>query len=845
MDGTSTLGEKKPVAYEGLPTQSLPPDVIQAVQEALPTSDPLDRADFDPVDYINTKFPSEQIALEALDPFIGQITEEIGALDTDISQAIEAQAKAGEEASKNIGEAQSAISDLFNKIRDITAKAEQSEVMVQEICRDIKQLDLAKCHLQATITALKRLHMLMAALDQLTFMTEHHHYKEAAQLVDAVRQLSTHFDAYASMPKIAEIKQTIGRINTQLNDQITQAFSEVAALSYTVANPSQLQREDVSPGFFSSLTEACQVVDALGPAARKVHIDDFCNRQLAPYLKAFPKGGEASSLEKIERRFAWCRRALKNVEERFHGVFPAHWKVELCLLMAFLQTTRQHILDTLEAGGPESEDVTVLLKALQKALLFEKEMQPRFQPTQDSHSSLSHPLPPALQEEETSQYAALAKDGKAAEQKKAVLDAAAVLPILGVVSGVFDPFMGPYIDLEKRNMEEMLEKALAEDQVDRSLNAGTKLPVFSSSITLFVYIKTAIKRCTALTTSATFFILAKEFKACLLSYARALRGKLPPANPSSSSSSSSSSAVSSYKLAEGGEVDLEEMVRSKIDPSYAESVSFSTEVDAFHDTITLAIRVLISGLEGKYESAVKAMLTLNWAACEGVGEESAYVRAINDAVRAYVPSVRDLLSQIYFRNFCDKFAQSFLPNYMDVLFRLKRINEMGTQQLLLDVYNLKTLLLQLPIIGLPSTMDDAAPGVSTSAPPAYVKYVAKQFAKIETILKLIGTPVEVLGERYQIMNPEGGAQDLLSIMSLKGMTKKEQQQVLLSCGLDHSLPPSTPEPTASFPPSSLPSSFGTSHAAYPAVGASLDAAKQVAGKGLKVMSEEMRRAFKG
>lgn len=55
-------------------------------------------------------------------------------------------------------------------------------------------------------------------------------------------------------------------------------------------------------------------------------------------------------------------------------------------------------------------------------------------------------------------------------------------------------------------------------------------------------------------------------------------------------------------------------------------IAFLIEVDAFHDTITLAIRVLISGLEGKYESAVKAMLTLNWAACEGVGEESAYVR---------------------------------------------------------------------------------------------------------------------------------------------------------------------------------------------------------------------------
>lgn len=38
---------------------------------------------------------------------------------------------------------------------------------------------------------------------------------------------------------------------------------------------------------------------------------------------------------------------------------------------------------------------------------------------------------------------------------------------------------------------------------------------------------------------------------------------------------------------------------------------------------------------------------------------------------------------------------------MDVLFRLKRINEMGTQQLLLDVYNLKTLLLQASPFSLP------------------------------------------------------------------------------------------------------------------------------------------------
>lgn len=42
-----------------------------------------------------------------------------------------------------------------------------------------------------------------------------------------------------------------------------------------------------------------------------------------------------------------------------------------------------------------------------------------------------------------------------------------------------------------------------------------KLPVFTSAINIFVYVKNAIKRCTALTTAATFFTLAKEFKVCV------------------------------------------------------------------------------------------------------------------------------------------------------------------------------------------------------------------------------------------------------------------------------------------------------------------------------------------
>jgi hypothetical protein len=95
----------------------------------------------------------------------------------------------------------------MHKIHEIKTKAEQSETMVQEICRDIKKLDCAKRHITTTITALHRLTMLgqfpsllsvlwnskvhqphlnrvnlctVSAVEQLQVMASKRQYKEAA-----------------------------------------------------------------------------------------------------------------------------------------------------------------------------------------------------------------------------------------------------------------------------------------------------------------------------------------------------------------------------------------------------------------------------------------------------------------------------------------------------------------------------------------------------------------------------------------------------------------------------------------------------------------------------------------
>jgi hypothetical protein len=118
--------------------------------------------------------------------------------------------------------------------------------------------------------------------------------------------------------------------------------------------------------------------------------------------------------------------------------------------------------------------------------------------------------------------------------------------------------------------------------------------------------------------------------------------------------------------------------------------------------------------------------------------------------------------------------------YLDIIMKQKRISESGTQQLLLDTYNIKTMLLQLHHLGLPPDSQQERAVV----PPMYMKLVTSKVAHIEVILKLIGTPEDMLLERFKIMWPEGAPRDLQAVMTLQGVKKQDQLQHLEQFGLD-------------------------------------------------------------
>ena len=85
-------------------------------------------------------------------------------------------------------------------------------------------------------------------------------------------------------------------------------------------------------------------------------------------------------LDNIEERFHWFRQEVlqKVIQDKFADVFPVSWQIEATLARLFLKSTRSHLIALLDPNGQcrdkEASNAPVLLKALQKTLVFEREI---------------------------------------------------------------------------------------------------------------------------------------------------------------------------------------------------------------------------------------------------------------------------------------------------------------------------------------------------------------------------------------------------------------------------------------------------------------------------------------
>lgn len=789
----------------------LTPDVQLAIEQVFPSQDPLDRADFNAVEYINTLFPTEQ-SLANIDEVVNKIRLKIRRLDDNIRTVVRGQTNVGQDGRQALEEAQKAIQQLFGKIKDIKDKAEKSEQMVKEITRDIKQLDHAKRHLTTSITTLNHLHMLAGGVDSLEAMTRRRQYGEVANLLQGVMNVLEHFHKYMGIPQIRQLSERVKAAQTELGQQILADFEE--------AFPSQGTKRPGGPS--NVLRDACLVANILDPRIKQDIIKKFIKQHLSEYLVLFQENQDVAWLDKIDRRYAWIKRQLVDYEEKYDRMFPREWYMTERIAVEFCHITRTELGKIMRTRAKEIE-VKLLLFAIQRTTNFEGFLAKRFSGCTLTDGTLQKKLEsplastnPFLEDEPASEMEDLAIEKGDLDQRKK--PKAPDNPFHGIVSKCFEPHLYVYIESQDKNLGELIDRFVADFKAQGPPKPNTDEggAVLPSCADLFVYYKKCMVQCSQLSTGEPMIALTTIFQKYLREYAwKILSGNLPK----TTSSSGGLTISSLLKEKEGSEAakftveelclicsilstaeyclattqQLEEKLKEKVDVSLTERINLTGEMDTFSTVISSSIQLLVQDLDAACDPALTAMSKMQWQNVEHVGDQSPYVTSVILHIKQNVPIIRDNLASTrkYFTQFCIKFANSFIPKFITHLFKCKPISMVGAEQLLLDTHSLKMVLLDLPSIG---------SQVVRKAPASYTKIVVKGMTRAEMILKVVMAPHEpsvVFVDNYIKLLTDCNTETFQKILDMKGLKRSEQSSMLELFRQRLPTPPSGPEGSSS------------------------------------------------
>ncbi|CAG0897448.1 unnamed protein product, partial [Cyprideis torosa] len=301
------------------------PDVQAVVEELSSPDDPLDDPGFDPVAYINSRFPTEQ-SLASIDDVITEMESRSLDIEKEIHGVIRAEKDAAQEGHESLIQAKKDMQELFGKIREIKWKSEESEMKVKEITRDIKTLDLAKRNLTTAITTLNHVHMLVGGVNQLRSYLMSRSYSAISSLLPGVISVMENFDRFSDVPQIKQLGDDLKDIKGQLASQVLADFKDSFTGKSSGMAPDQL-------------ASACLVVSSLDPSVRRELLSWFINLQLEEYVRLFADDQEAAWLDMIDRRYQWLKRFLVAFEDRHGKLFPSDWEISERIAVEFCHTT--------------------------------------------------------------------------------------------------------------------------------------------------------------------------------------------------------------------------------------------------------------------------------------------------------------------------------------------------------------------------------------------------------------------------------------------------------------------------------------------------------------------------
>ncbi|SNX84704.1 related to VPS53 - subunit of VP51-54 complex, required for protein sorting [Melanopsichium pennsylvanicum] len=780
---------------------------------ACPTEEPLSLASINRVQAVL------RLQIQSCRDQISQLTAE---LETEID-------------ANRMSQVQHAIATLLEQLLLIREKARESENVVKEITRDIRSLDIAKRNVVSSMTALKRLQMLVNGVDQLQRLAETKRYREAASALQAVRSLLDFFQSYRGVERIASAWKQVGELQQDLRNVIMKDYE-----NFFLHDPNRAVRS-------TSLPESALVIDAIGFEAKTALIDWYCSLQLREYRRIFRATDEAGQLDNVSRRFAWFRRILKVHEEEHAPAFLDHWKAEPWLIRKFADVTKDDLRSVL-IREQSRLNVSTLMEALNSTLEFEATMSRKYKTSFEEliapPSSSSNNVPQTQQQQQQQQ--------------------ASTQPQVQTLSAIFDPYLGVFVEAQDRALSEMfvqyrqqgtrvshdgfgisqnqsggggfggesaLDPSNGPDAAGSGSNAGNT--VLPSSTELFYFYRQTLEQCARLSNREPLRDLYEVYRRWLRVYAEdVLRSALirpEPARrsidvrPNISEIQKWCLVLNTADYCASTSSQLEDKLREKIHPDFRDTISLDEERNIFTTLISYAVQTLARELELCSEPIWNSMLrpAVPWSQLQprsGNSSKSQYVIDMASLLEQIGVVVRqDVENKRYVRSWCDKVVGVLTTRFMQGLVRLRPLTQGMAEQMLVDAGELRKSLIELPRypvddlgVGTDGSTNTTEASLSHWMPKqsveqvalstqaaSYVRYVHRLTDRIEMLLRVVLAPIEVDRQAqtsFGSTDDDGRSLDLIQsyvqlvgdrsfsnfqkVLDLKGVRKVDQNGLL-------------------------------------------------------------------
>lgn len=690
--------------------------------------------DYDPIDHLNALF-SHASTLSRAPVVSASLQRYQDNLDNDISSLVSAQTTSDGDSVRRIQDAKSELATLFAKIEGVRERALQTERTITDMTADIKRLDSTKRNLTLSMTALKRLQMLTTAYEQLQGLIQTRQYRECAHLLQAVIQLMAHFKSYRSIDQIATLSRNVAELQRELLEQVCEDFE------ITFARSEVLQKRGM-------LSEACQVLDALGDYARSRLITWYCNTQLREYRQVFRGNDEAGSLDNISRRYSWFNRMLKTYDSEHAVLFPPHWRVNEMLANAFCENTRDDYRSILQKSMRRTDgqppDVNLLLSCLQDTLDFEHSLEKRFS-SGESRSSMD------------------TTTSSGDERRHGFSQA---------ISEAFEPHLSIWVESQDKQLSTLIPKYRQQPVRSAEEEFHPQL-VIPSSTELFHQYRVTLAQCAKLSTGDRLLELSQTFGKYLDTYAQQVLFYFLSNKTGGPSIEDAVIILNTADYCYQTTNQLEEKIKVRISEDLRDKVDMQPQADSFMGVASAAVRALVVKSEADCATAWREMRNVPWSKMDTVGDQSSYITSLLQRVNDRSGEIlRYMQKPQYARAYCDNLVDSLTNTYLNNIVAVRPITETGAEQMLLDSYVLKKGLCQL------STLN-----AESGTPPnqAFVKRVTQTVSKLDPLLKTLqvrSSPSEGLVQAYLIHIRDRSEANFRKVLELKGITKKDQVHLI-------------------------------------------------------------------